>query len=237
MSVYLYCFIEVKDKEGKWNLVKWYTDEKFDKFEPNELYNNFEREVEINGSKAIEKIELWPGYSWRDELSWCRGWGRPEILDGLPKDISEELNERLTRYAEAYKAHCLGLGYSEEHFENWARRYSHIYLSDMREICEEKMKRWRENTVKAMRDAQFDTISKKLDKIEKIAAGKEVKPSRRKKTDEEIEEEACEYYLEENIEEIIILRKELAKIDFLIELFTGNDFAEEKDARIIFYFD
>jgi hypothetical protein len=237
MSVYMHCFIEVKDKDGKWNLVKWYTDEKFDKFEPNELYNSFQREVEINGVKTIENIELWPGHAWRDELSWCRGWGEGEFYDGLPKDISEELNERLTRYAELYKAHCLELGYSEEHFETWGRRYSHIYLSEMRRICDNKMKDWRRNAVKAMRDVQFDSVSKKLDRIEKIASGKEVKPLRRKKTDEEVEEDMCDYYLDENIEDIIALRRDLTKIDFLAGLFVNDDWVKDENVRIIYYFD
>ena len=100
MSVSLYFFIEVKDADGNWHLVKWYSDRRFDTDEPTQW--DLQKEVEVNGRKMFENIEVCPGLAWRDELGWSRN-SYDLSTYGYPTDISVELDELLKNLGEVYK--------------------------------------------------------------------------------------------------------------------------------------
>lgn len=236
MSVDCYFLIEVKDADGKWHLVKWYTDEKFEEFDREYSEYSFEKEAEIDGTKHIVKHEIWTGLQWRDELSWTRGWGGESVCDGLPNDISEELDTLIKERWEKEKQRRIELYGNEESEYHYKTRFSYIYLNDMWDICEKKMKEWRDRLLERVRNIQLDEINEKLDDLKKLVQGKEVKAKKKKKDEDEYYEDTIEYYLDDYLEDVIHLRQETKMISTLAETFVGDRWLDSSNVRVIFYF-
>lgn len=231
MSVDIYFFIEVKDADGKWHLVKWYADGEFDKDDPTEW--DFEKVVDFNGKRMVEKYEFWPGLAWRDELGWARNFENLKVYD-LPDDISEELNAMIVEHGEKEKENRSSL-YGEWDEYDYRKKYSAIYLSDMMEHVSSKHEEWKNRLNGRVRDEQLDEINKRIDNLEKIALGKTDKPLKQKKTEKEYED-TLEYYLDEYLFDINSLRIENEDIMEKVRMFTGNIWFKEDDIRVIYYF-
>ena len=234
MGVSCYFLIEVKDADGKWHLVKWYTDEKFDKFEKDYAEYSFEKEMEIGGVKHIEKHEIWTGLQWRDELSWSRNFERNIATDGLPKDISEELDSLIKERWKKEEERRIELYGSEKSEYEYKTRFSYAYLNDMWDVCDQKMKTWKEGMQKHVKDDQLKEINEKLDDLKKLAQGKELKA--KKKDKEEYYEDTLDYYLDDYLEDVIQLRQETKMLATLAETFVGDSWLDPSNIRVIFYF-
>ena len=233
MSVSLYFFIEVKDADGNWHLVKWYSDRKFDVDEPTEW--DFQKEVEVGGKKMFENIEICPGLAWRDELGWARN-GYDLITHNYPSDISNELDEHLKSRGELYKKNRIDFGMDVSDFD-YKRRYEVVYLSDLYDVCDEKKKEWIENVKGRVRNKQFDEIIDRLKVIESCSRGLDVKPYAPKKKDEEYYEDTLEYYFEDALEDILALYRETNELKERACMFTGDRWLDSDNVRLIYYFD
>lgn len=233
MGVDIYFFIEVKDSDGNWHLVKWYSDGHFDDKAPTEW--DIEKSVEIDGKKMVEKYEFWPGLSWRDEIGWARHWNSLHLSDGLPDDVSEELDAMLKQYGEKEREHHVKMFGEEDTNFDYKRKYGYIYLDEMYEHCSTKFEEWKDNLKKRVRDKQLDEINKRIDNLEKISLGKSDKPFKMKKVDEEYED-TVEYYFEDALEDILSLKRETNEVYLKACQFTDNKWFESKNVRVIYYF-
>lgn len=236
MSVSCYFLIEVKGVDGKWHLVKWYSNEPFEEFDKDTAIYSFETEAEINGKKTIEKHEIWTGLQWRDELSWSRNFERDISTEGLPKDISEELDALIKKRWEKEKERRVELYGSPESEYEYKTRFCYTYLNEMWGVCDERMKQWRDSLLKCVRDTQLDEINDKLDDLKKLVQGKEVKAKKKKDDDEEFYEDTLEYHLDEHLENVIALRKETKMLSTIAETFVGDSWLDAENVRVYFYF-
>lgn len=233
MSVSLYFFIEVKDADGNWHLVKWYSDRKFDTEEPTEW--DFQKEVEVNGNKMFENYEICPGLAWRDELGWYRNFGGLKSYK-YPDDVSGELDELLKSHGELEKKNRYRFGMDVSDYD-YKKKYECVYLSDMYDICGEKKKEWVSNIKKRMHDKEFNEIIDRLKIIESCSRGLDVKPYQPKKNEDDCYEDTLDYYFEEEIENIMALYRETHELHEKACTFTGDRWFDSKDVRIIYYFD
>ena len=232
MSVSLYFFIEVKDADGNWHLVKWYSDRKFDTEEPTEW--DFQKEVEVNGNKMFEYYEICPGLAWRDELGWSRGFEGLSIYS-YPNDVSPELDEILKAHGEVVVNSRKKMGIEEKDYD-YRKKYETIYLSDMYEACGKKMDEWQERLKAHIKDEQLTDISKRLDILEKLARGKEVKPYKKEKVEEGYED-SLEYYFDEYLSDVMALYRETHELHEKACMFTGSRWFSSENVRLIYYFD
>ena len=140
MSVDIYFYIEVKDEQGRWHLVKWYSDRHFDSHPDDE---KGEKIVTINGKRYTEKFEKWTGLAWRDEAYYG---GYDKIASqGLPIDVRAELYDYLTnKYAALVKKHNEKVfGSAPANFGEYCRRFQYAYLNDMETVCRDKYEDWK----------------------------------------------------------------------------------------------
>lgn len=226
MSVDCIYFIEVKDKDGKWNLVKWYADGDFDTVSSLPALDH-EREVEVDGKKFIERCDDWMCLDWRDELSWHRAWNNTHE----PKDMSTELQSIIdaeNKYREEARKD-VGL------LEGFKYTYNTNTVSELWGIADKRMEDWKANVVKHMRDTQLDEIRDEMGDLKKLIKGEEVKRKKAKSEDEY--EETLEYYFDEELERIISLRNDLYSIKSRAAAFVGNRWVSDDDIRIIYYFE
>ena len=237
MSVDCYFFIEVKDAEGKWHLVKWYTDGNFDECTETDILHSFESNTEIDGQKYVVKRETWTGLQLRDELSWSRHWAQSSvILDKLPDDISPELDkllkEKAERDIESRKKY-----HGEDYTFDYHRAYSHIYLNDLWEMCDNKMSEWRKAFIERVKDKQLEEINQRLEHLEKVCRNGEKTKAFNKKKVEEDYEDTVQYYLDEYLEEAIALRMEVKMLSTIAQCFTGDRWLHSENVRVIYYMD
>lgn len=224
MSVNVYFFVEVQDEEKKWHLAKYYTDCAIDKGEPTEW--DFEKVVDIDGKKMIEKYELWTGLAWRDELAWRR----QDRSYGLPSDISEELKTLLEEMAEKEKNSSI---YPSDY--DYSRRYSYMYIDEMWEIYKEKFNNWKNSVKKHVRDEQLEDIKRRITHLEKIALKKTDRAMKEKKgCDDEID---IDYLLNEDLSDILALEQETSELYGLASQFSGNSWLDFDKVRVIYYFE
>lgn len=233
MSVSLYFFIEVKDAEGKWHLVKWYSDRKFDTAEPTKW--DFQKKVDLEGKSLFENYEACVGLAWRDELGWSRNFnGLPTY--SYPQDISPELDEMLKAHGEIVTESRKKMGLTDDDFD-YRKKYEMVYLRDMYGVCKEKKDEWIENLKKRIKDKQLAEISDRLDILEKLARNVEAKPYKKKKSEDGDYEDTVDYYFEEYLSDVMDLYRETNKLYEMACMFTGNRWLDSENVRLIYYFD
>lgn len=236
MSVSLYCYLEVKDKEGKWHLVKTFGKRKFD--------NNPSEQDEIvsaNGEEYVITNEWCPGLAWRDEL-YRNNLG----AHGLPDDVSDELKEyleiqRLKDFENWKKSKAEGRAYGEEDWYSpesyYRRKYSYVLLEEMFDVCDEKERDWRKYTIKRANELKNDEFGTKLDWIIKQLSEpeKKQKPFNGEKVDEDYQD-TFEYLLDEYLwSEVVSLYRETWMLRNTACVYTGNDWFPATDVRVIYY--
>jgi len=239
MSVSLYCYLEVKDKKGKWHLVKTFGNKKFDDSPKDEN----EQEVSVGGEEYRTTNEWSPGLAWRDEL--YHGVYHGEFgTKGLPGDISPELfelieGERLSALENWKKSKEEGKIWGSESWyeqENYHGRYAYAILKDMFAICEEKEKEWRKTTIDRIKKLREDGITKKLDWIiEKLSNPEKKQKAINEEKEEGDYEETLNYYLDEWLWEVISLYRETWMLKDLAEAYTGDDWFDSKNVRVIYH--
>lgn len=233
MSVSINFFIEVKDDNGTWHLVKWIADGEFDKEDPTEW--DFEKVIDFNGKRMVEKYEFCPGLAWRDELGWARNWGEANIT-GLPSDVSEELLQMIIEHGEREIERRKPMYGDENYTFNYKSQYSCIYYDELVEIANKRFEEWKERLKEKVRDTQLDEINRRLDNLEKITLGKSDKATKMKKSEKEYED-TLEYYLDEALFDVYALKRENTEIFERASMFTGDRWLENGKIRVIYYFD
>lgn len=232
MSVDIYFFVEVQGADGKWHLVKWYADGEFDKEDPTEW--DFEKVVDFNGKRMVEKYEFWPGLAWRDEIGWARNFEELNICDGLPKDLSTELDDLITEHGEKELKRRKPM-YGDDYTYDYRRKYATIGFSDMVEYSNKKFEEWKSRLKDKVRDEQLDELNKRIDNLEKIALGKTDKPFKQKKIEKDYED-TLEYYLDEALFDVIALKRENNEVYDKAVNFTGDRWFDQDKIRVIYYF-
>ena len=241
MSVSIYFYIEVQDKDGKWHLVKWYSDRNFDS-DPLEDCDQ-ERIVEIDGVKHIEKRETCPGLICRDRISWGTRWYGTLHQCGLPDDISEELDKYLHIEFEREKAnHLKYYGESSDYKPEYGKKYGYLLMSELFEMCEHDKEEWIKNLKSRIRDKQLEEIRDHLKRIErKVDAGgigtEFPREKKKKKTEEEeYYEDTLEYYFGEAFWDVINFYEELSEVMEKARMFTGNSWFSPEKTRVTYYY-
>ena len=232
MSVNINFFIEVQDGDGKWHLVKWLADGEFDKGEPTEW--DFEKVIDFNGKRMVEKYEFDPGLAWRDELGWARNWGEINV-HGLPSDVSEELLQMIIEHGEREIERRKSMCNDENYTFDYKSQYSCVAFSDLTDIADKRFEEWKTRLKDKVRDEQLDEISARLDNIEKIGLGKTDKPFKKKKLEQEYED-TLEYYLDDALYDVYALKRENTKVYERACMFTGNRWFDGEKIRVIYYF-
>lgn len=232
MSVDIYFFIEVKDADGKWHLVKWYSDGEFDKDDPTEW--DFEKVVDFNGKRMVEKYEFCPGLAWRDEIGWQRNFGKLTIYDSLPKDLSEELESLIIEHGEKELQRRKPM-YGDDYEYDYRKQYGTIMFTDMVEHSSNKFEQWKEYLKSRVRDEQLDEINKRIDNLEKISLGITQKPFKVKRVEKEYED-TLEYYLDEELSDVLALKRENGEVYDKAANFTGDRWLDDDRIRVIYYF-
>lgn len=233
MSVDISFFVEVRDDNGKWHLVKWFADGEFDTGEPTEY--DFEKVVDFNGKRMVEKYEFCPGLAWRDELGWARGWGELDTNKGLPSDLSDELMEMIVEHGEREIERRKPLYGDKDYTFDYKSQYSYIVLADLFEHSDKKFEEWKERLKERVRDEQLDEINRRLDNLEKIALGKTDKAVKMKKTEKEYED-SVDYYLDDALFDVYALKREAGMIRDKAAMFTGDRWLDNSRIRVIYYF-
>lgn len=230
----LYFFIEVKDTDGNWHLVKWYSDRKiFDTNAPTKW--DFQKAVTMNdGTELWENYEISTGLAWRDELGWARNFEGLSTC-GYPSDISPELDKMLKENGELLKESRIKLGFEEEEYD-YRRKYETLYLSDMYDVCEKKLGEWKERLKGHIKDEQLTDISDRLSIIEKLVRGKDVKEKKKEKADKEYED-TLEYYFDEYLSDVMALYRETNILHEKACSYTGDKWLGNENVRLIYYFD
>ena len=231
MSVDISFFIEVRDKEGKWHLVKWYADGEFDTEDPTKY--DFEKVVEINGKRMVEKYEFNPGLSWRDELG-CYSKLEGIRTYSLPNDISEELDVLITEHEAVEREDRIKWYGSDKDF-NYRGKFSCIDFSDMSDIAIKRFDEWKERTLKRVKDKQLEEITKRIEHLEKTFISGE-KTSFKPERIEEDYEETIDYYFDDALFDVISLMKENREVFTKASGFTGDRWLETENIRVIYYF-
>ena len=231
MSVDISFFIEVRDKEGKWHLVKWYADGEFDTEEPTKY--DFEKPVEINGRKMVEKYEFDPGLAWRDELG-C--YSRLEGMHtySLPKDISPELDALITEHETFEREERIKWYGSDKDF-NYRSKFSCIDFTDMADIAIKRFDEWKERTLKRVKDTQIEEITARIKHLESVIVSGEKTPFKAEHADDDYED-TIDYYFDDALFDVIALMKENREVFTKAWGFTGDKWFETKDIRVIYYF-
>lgn len=235
MSVSLYCYLEVKDKEGKWHLVKTFGNRKFGN-------NPSEEDItaSVLGEQYVITNEWCPGLAWRDEL-YHNNLGS----HGLPDDVSDELKEhlelqRLKDLENWKKSKEKGKAYGMEDWympENYYRKYSYALLEEMFDVCDQKERDWRKYTIKRANELKDDEINKKLDWIIKQLSDPEKKQkSFNGKKAEDDYQDTLDYFLDEYLwGEVVSLYRETWMLHNTACAYTGDDWFPATDVRVIYY--
>lgn len=232
MSVDINFFVEVRDDNGKWHLVKWLADGEFDKENPTKW--DFEKVIDFNGKRMVEKYEFCPGLAWRDELGWARNFDGLDVQDCLPQDLSEELDSLITEHGEKEVRNRKPL-YGESYPYDYRRKYATLMFSDMVEHSNKKFEEWKERLRGKVRDEQLDEINRRLDNIEKIALGKSDKATKTKKAEKEYED-TVDYYLDEALFDVYALKRENTMVYERASMFAGDRWLKDDRIRVIYYF-
>ena len=152
MGVTLYRLIEVRDDDGNWHLVKFYSP-----FMKVKDYNDHKPDNELkDGLQLSTIVEHWRGLSLRDRLG---GWYNHDlnIIDKIPDDASEETKKYLHDLNESVKT-------------EWSNGFNFhsVTLNEINAIIYKDFDYWKENVIKQITEKSDSKILQKIEKLEKL---------------------------------------------------------------------
>ncbi len=185
--------------------------------------------VEIGGVKMYQMFNLVRQGVVRDLLA---GLDRPFSDRGFPDDLSSELKEMFDKVQHKIDAR------NEEHMYSsgdWRWRKSWCTLDEFESYVEESFEKCKARILAEHTKQLSNGISAKLDTILDIVSGRH--DMQKYKTGEEREDDSynmLEYYMEEELEEILCLKEFAAGIELIHEFLTGDRWSETS-IRLVFY--
>lgn len=225
MSSDIYFFIEVRDNDKKWHLVKYLKDEKYDSS------NSINGDYTIKYPRMLNKI-IYVGNNIRDALHFKMFSSKPP----LPKDITTELKIVMKETIGRILMSGWGKNIDFEIFYSWIR------LSDLEEIYEQQYKNWADLLKRDINNIQENAILKKIDEakeeiINKLSNKEEnIEKTENKQSSEENTITDIETNLSE-LEDIIELKSEIRALREYVVAYTGNIWVKDEDIRLYFFYE
>ena len=229
MGTYSSIFIEFKKKD-QWHLLEGivpldYKDWSCYGGEPSPDDN---RVIEIGGVKMGCMFALCRQGRVRDLLA---GHDAPFNDRGFPDDLSPELKEMFDKVQQKIDSkQNVGLFGGD-----WRWGKSWCYLTELQSYLDERLERCKAAILREHSKQLSYSISEKLDAILAAVNGKKSKPKKRNDDDDYIDQgEMLDYYLSEELSEIILLKEFAAGIALIHEFLTDEWFSEDS-IRLVFY--
>ena len=230
MGTYSSIFIEFK-KKNQWHLLEGivplnYKDWSCYGGEPSPDDNHA---IEIGGVKMGRMFTLSRQGDVRDLLA---GHNAPFNDRGFPDDLSPELKEMFGKVQQKIdsKENDLFLG------RDWRWGKSWCYLTELQSYLDERLERCKTAILREHSKQLSYGISDKLDAILATVNGKKLKPKKQKDGDDGYidQGEMLDYYLGEELNEVIWLKEFAAGIALVHEFLTDEWFLEDS-IRLVFY--
>lgn len=225
MSSDIYFFIEVRDNDKKWHLVKYLKDEKYDSS------NSINGDYTIKYPRMLNEI-IYVGNNIRDALHYKKFSSKPP----LPKDITAELKNAMEEKIRHIAISGWGKNIDFESFYSW------MHLSDLEELYEQQYKNWTDLLKRDINSIQENAILKKIDEakneiINKLSNKEE---NTGKTEDNQSSEENTITDIETNLselEDIIELKSEIRALREYVVAYTGNIWVKDEDIRLYFFYE
>lgn len=227
MSTCSSIYIEFKRKgDQQWHLLEGivpldYRDRSFNEEEPDSNHI-----IEIGGVKMNRMFNIVRQGCVRDMLA---GHDAPFNDRGFPDDLSPELKamfDKVQQKIDSKENDVFG-------GRDWRWGKSWCYLSELQDYLEGRFEKCKASILSEHSKQLSFGISEKLDVILAVVAGKTFK-DKKPEYDENDIEEMLNYYLEEELNEIIWL-KEFASGIALIHEFLTDEWFSESSIRLVFY--
>ena len=183
--------------------------------------------VEVGGVKMARMFNIVRQGDVRDLLA---GHDAPFNDRGFPDDLSPELKAMFDKVQQKIDS-------KENDFfpgRDWRWGKSWCTLTELQSYLDERLEKWKASILCEHSKQLSYGISDKLDAILAAVSGKAIKP--KKEADEEYidQGEMLEYYMGEELDEIIWLKGFAAGIALVHEFLTDEWFSEES-LRLVFY--
>ena len=230
MGTYSSIFIEFKKKD-QWHLLEatvplTFVDHSYSG-EPSPDDNHV---IDVGGVKMNRMFTLVRQGCVRDLLA---GHDAPFNDRGFPDDLSPELKEMFDKVQKKIDEHPDSFLRGRD----WRWGKSWCYLTELQSYLDEQLERCKATTLREHSKQLSYGISEKLDAILAAVNGKMPKPKKWKDEDDDDyinPGEMLEYYLSEELSEIIWLKEFAAGIALIHEFLTDEWFSEDS-IRLVFY--
>lgn len=233
MSNSMYFFMEIKDREGNWHLVKYLENLKFNendhtKEKYGETYYKLQYPFEL-------KRKIWVGNSIRDAV-------RSNMLNPkpLPDDISTELYNIIEEKAKSEV--------QEKDFSSYSRNYYCIYFSELYERYEKCFERWKSLLNTNIESKKNGFIITKIEEakneiINSIGNREQILDCDIDDFDEGQEEtrkqlcyeDSFDYAIGEGLEDLMEFREELEELRAYAIAYSGDKFINDNIRVYCFY--
>ena len=229
MGTYSSIFIEFK-KKGQWHLLEaavplTFVDHSYSGMSPDDNHV-----IEVGGIKMNRMFTLVRQGDVRDLLA---GHDAPFNDRGFPDDLGPELKDMFDKAQQKINEHPD----SYLRGRDWRWGKSWCYLTELQSYLDERLERCKAAILREHSKQLSYGISEKLDAILAAVNGKKIEIKKKQQEDEDdyIDQgEMLEYYLGEELDEIIWL-KEFAAGIALIHEFLTDEWCSEDSIRIVFY--
>lgn len=241
MSTYVSRYIEVKNKEGKWELLKFYFPFNGQHFyepdimmdgKPFMYFNNT-----CNNACSLREYLTSRRHSWKDYNFGDRGF---------PTDISDELKEYFRKKFETPK--------DGETECDYRYNKSYIYLNELYDTYIKEKDKLFNSFLKRLKEYEYEKIHKKLDRLLQVSSlmmgdlTEDEKNKEKKKTDKLLKNKKNQ----DDDENYVSLEEELEEFDeWFNEIQSLNDeyvytwrlvseifgYKDDSEIRIVYYFD
>ena len=229
MGTYSSIFIEFKKKD-QWHLLEaavplTFVDHSYSGMSPDDNHV-----IEVGGIKMNRMFTLVRQGDVRDLLA---GHDAPFNDRGFPADLGPELKDMFDKVQQKINEHPD----SYLRGRDWRWGKSWCYLTELRSYLDERLERCKAAILREHSKQLSYGISEKLDAILAAVNGKKIEIKKKQQEDEDdyIDQgEMLEYYLGEELDEIIWL-KEFAAGIALIHEFLTDEWCSEDSIRLVFY--
>jgi len=228
MGTYSSIFIEFKKKD-QWHLLEATVPLTFVNHSYGEPSPDDNQVIEVGGVKMNRMFTLVRQGDVRDLLA---GHDAPFNDRGFPDDMSPELKAMFDKVQQKMdsKDNDLFLG------RDWRWSKSWCYLTELQSYLDERLEKCKAAILSEHSKQLSYGISEKLDAILAAVNGKKPKPKKREDDEDDYidQGEMLEYYLGEELNEIIWLKEFAAGIALIHEFLTDEWFSEDS-IRLVFY--
>ena len=200
--------------------------------------------IEARSSDGKWRLVTWTDY---EGETHCERYGSLTLRDeltgymwdsskSLPDDISDELKTILISMANEKSM----MFHGDEHKVDWRRMFECVGLDRLYERCNEAHEQLKEYLVNRAGSTAMDDIARRLDRIEKIIAGKPVQEKKKNHDDDDEKpidyRTAMGYVLDEEMFDYVYLMCECAKINGIATNFMPYlRMGDGENVRIIYY--